>query len=223
MKRPVEIRAPPRDWLRVLKASYPFLRKRGVGDLVLFGSQALSTYLKNPLRSKDLDLTSSQIGPRHHKALTEELAGTRGLQVRSSTIQTRPLGEGTMTTYSVELRLEARPFFVEVFDKILDGKPPSLLAPHVRHTTKWNIDLWVPSPNALVALRLAFRQPEGISRLNASRLNAFIRERRSLLSFKQLNSIINEWGVGELVKVNLEDLHKIHRLKILHENLLDLR
>ena len=75
MNRPKEIRAPPKDWLEVLRIAYPFLRsKERVGDLVLFGSQILSIYMKTPLRSKDLDLLSAQVSPRQVEALSAELS-----------------------------------------------------------------------------------------------------------------------------------------------------
>ncbi len=219
MKRPVEIRTAPRDWLLVLKTAYPFLIKRGIGDLLLFGSQALSVYLKSPLRSKDLDLVSSQIGPRHLEALRKHLESS-GLETRNTTVQSKPLAKARMTIYTVELRLGTKPFFLEIFDRILDGQNPSILTPYAQRARKWNLDLWAPSPNAVVALRLSFRQPEGISRLNAVRLNNFIRQNRSKLNFDEVKTMINQWGMNDRVKENLRMLHKSHRLRIIGENLL---
>ncbi len=79
MKRPVEIRTPPRDWEKVLKISYPFLREHGIGDLLLYGSQAMSVYMKTPLRSKDLDLVTSQMGPSRLESLRKELGNDPNL------------------------------------------------------------------------------------------------------------------------------------------------
>ena len=219
MKRPSEIRTAPRSWLLVLKTAYPFLVDRGIGDLLLFGSQALSVYLKSPLRSKDLDLVSSQIGPRHLEALRKHLESS-GLETRNTTVQSKPLAKARMTIYTVELRLGAKPFFLEIFDRILDGQNPSVLTPHAQRARKWNLDLWAPSPNAVVALRLSFRQPEGISRLNAIRLNSFIQQSRSNLSFDEVKKMIIQWGMEDRVKENLRILHKSHRLRIRGENLL---
>ena len=89
MKRRSEIRTAPRDWLLVLKTAYPFLVNLGIRDLLLFGSQALSVYLKSPLRSKDLDFVSSQIGPRHLEALRKHLESS-GLETRNTTVQSKP-------------------------------------------------------------------------------------------------------------------------------------
>ncbi len=219
MKKPANIRTAPRDWLRVLKTAYPFLIDRGVGDLLLFGSQALSVYLNSPLRSKDLDLVSSQIGPGHLEALRKHLE-TNGLESGNTTVQSKPLAQARMTIYTVELRFGAKPFFLEIFDKILDGQNPSILTPYAQRAHRWNLDIWAPSPNAVVALRLSFRQPEGISRLNATRLNNFIRQNQNKLNFDEVKTIISQWGMDARVKENLKTLHKTHRLRILNENLL---
>ncbi len=220
MKRPKEIRSAPRDWLIVLRAAYPFLASRGIGDALLYGSQALSVYLNNPLRSKDLDLVSSQMGPKHLDELVEHLGRIEALEIKSSTVQSRPRPRGKLTIYSVELRLDGKPFILEIFDKVLDGQNPSILTPYTQRVHKWNLDLWVPSPDATVALRLSFRQPEGISRLNAERLNNFIRQNRERLDFQEIKRIIHKWRMEETVKANLRALHRTHRTGILHEKTL---
>ncbi len=220
MKRVQEIRSAPRNWVVVLRAVYPFLTRRGIGDALLYGSQALSVYLNNPLRSKDLDLVSSQIGPKHLDALVEHLGRTEGFEVESSTIQSRPRPRGKLTIYSAELRLDGKPFILEIFDKVLDGQNPSILTPYTRHVHRWKLYLWVPSPDATVALRLSFRRPEGISRLNAERLSSFIRQNRRKLNFQEIRDMIRRWGMEELVRSNLETLHKTHRMTIPGERLL---
>ncbi len=221
MKRPVEIRTPPRNWLRVLAESYPFLREHGLGDLIVFGSQAMSVYLKNPLRSKDLDLVSSQIGPAQHDLLRDHLSHIPWLEMRSTTIQSRPLAKGDLKTYSIELRLEKKPFFIEVFDKILDGRSPTELADYLEERKRWGLRLWVPNPNAMVALRLCFRRPEGISRLNAIRLNSFIEKERKRMSPREVREIITQWNLWPLVHANIEDLYRRNRIRIANiENIL---
>ncbi len=217
MKRPVEIRTPPRDWEKVLKISFPFLREHGIGDLLLYGSQAMSVYMKTPLRSKDLDLVTSQMGPRQLESLRKELGNEPSLEVRSSTIQSKTLTSGEMKIYSIELRISGRPFIVEVLDKVLDGKPPSVVTPHVQSVRKWGLDLWVPSPNAVVSLRLSFRPPEGISPLNCNRLNVFIRDQGKKVQPRTVGRLIREWGMTQVVKNNIDQLRTRHKLKVVHE------
>jgi hypothetical protein len=215
VKRPKEIRAPPKDWIEILRVAYPFLRnKEKVGDLALYGSQALSIYMKSPLRSKDLDLVSSQVGPRQVDRLIGELGVLENIEVRTNTVQTSMFGPRKMTTYAIELRINGKPFMVELFDRILDGQPPSVLQPYVELIKRWDLEIWAPDRDATMALRLSFRQPEGISRFNATRLNSFVQENVSSLRFKRVASILKNWGMEALVEKNLVDLYRKNRLRI---------
>ena len=219
MKRPMEIRAPPRDWIEILRVAYPFLRsKEKVGDLALFGSQALSIYVKSPLRSKDLDLLSGQVGPRQVDRLSGELGVLQNVEVRTSTVQTRMFGPRKMTTYTIELRVNGKPFMVELFDRILDGQPPSVLQPYIEPIKRWGLDIWAPDRDATMALRLSFRQPEGISRFNATRLNSFVQENLGSLRFNRVASILKNWEMEALVEKNLVDLYRKNRLRITGDN-----
>ena len=213
MKRPLDIRVAPAEWVRILGVAYPLLREKA-GDLVLFGSQALSIYMRNPLRSKDLDLLSAQVGPTLIEKLSTELAKVPQVEYRSSTTQTRMFGTRRMTTYAVELRVKERPFFVEVFDRILDGQSLGILQPYVELAKRWDLAIWTPDREATIALRLAFRQPEGISRFNATRLNGFITENRRLIRFSRVRSILKVWNIEEWIEKNLIDLYHRNGLRI---------
>jgi len=218
LRRPKEIRAAPKEWISIFHASYTFLREEGVGDLTLYGSQAMSVYMKNPLRSKDLDLLSSQVSLRQAEALGEKLSEIKDVEYWSTSAQTRKFDDRKMTTYAIELRVGGKPFFVESFDKILDGQPLSLLQPYVELTNRWDLEFWTPSREATVALRLAFRQPEGITRLNATRLNSFIRENKRSLDLGLVGSILKSWRIVEWVEKNLIELHRRHRIRILYDH-----
>ena len=219
MKRPMEIRAPPRDWIEILRVAYPFLRsKEKVGDLALFGSQALSIYVKSPLRSKDLDLLSGQVGPSQVDRLSGELGVLQNVEVRTSTVQTRMFGPRKMTTYTIELRVNGKPFMVELFDRILDGQSPSVLQPYIEPIKRWGLDIWASDRDATMALRLSFRQPEGISRFNATRLNSFVQENLGSLRFNRVASILKNWEMEALVEKNLVNLYRKNRLRITGDN-----
>lgn len=218
MKRPKEIRAAPKEWIALLRVAYSFLMEQGIGDLLLYGSQAMSVYMTNPLRSKDLDLLSSQVSFRQMEALADKLSEIKEVQYKTTTAQTRRFEDRKMTTYSVELRVTGKPFFVEVFDRILDGRPPSILQPYVELTSRWALDLWSPTREAIVALRLAFRQPEGITRLNAARLNSFIQENRRSLDFERVAMILKDWAIENWVENNLVQLYRRNRVRILDDN-----
>jgi hypothetical protein len=218
LNRPKEIRAAPREWLSVLRDAYPFLREQqSIGDLMLFGSQALSFYMKSPLRSKDLDFVSAQVGLRQMESLADRLSRMENIQYKTITVQTKTFNGRKMTTFAIELRVNRKPFFVELFDTVLDGRAPSILQPYVEQKVRWDLEIWLPNREATLALRLAFRPPEGISRLNATRLNSFIRENRRSLDFRQVQSILREWGVVNWVERNLTELYKGNRIRILDD------
>jgi len=178
----------------------------------------MSVYMKNPLRSKDLDLLSSQVGLREMEALAERLSKVEEVDYKTTTVQTRRFSDRKMTTYAIELRVSGKPFFIELFDSILDGRPLSILQPYVELRRRWNLEVWTPMREAVVALRLAFRQPEGITRLNATRLNSFIQENRRSLDFALVGSILKEWRIEEWVERNLIELHRRHRLRIVNDH-----
>ena len=218
MNRPKEIRAAPREWMAILRDAYPFLREQqSIGDLILFGSQALSFYMKSPLRSKDLDFLSAQIGLRQMEALAERLSTIENVQHKSTTVQSRIFDGRKMTTYAIELRINRKPFFVELFDSVLDGRPLSILQPFVELKERWGLQVWLPNREATLALRLAFRPPEGISRLNAVRLNSFIKNNRRRIDFELTRSILTEWGIMSWVQRNLTELYARNRIRILDD------
>ena len=177
----------------------------------------MSIYMKNPLRSKDLDLLSNQVSPRQIASLATELTELPNVQTKATTVQTRMFDARKMTTYAIELRVGGLPFFVEIFDRILDGRATSLLDPYLELKRRWNLEIWTPSLEATVALRLAFRQPEGISRFNAMRLNSLIRENRRSLDFSQVGLILKKWGIENWVENNLIALLRRNRLRIIND------
>jgi len=222
MRRPTDIRAPPELWIPVLRESYTFLRGCGVGDLLLYGSQAMSVYMRYPLRSKDIDLVSTQMRPQLLDELTKRLARFSETSPRN-TVMTRSTDNGLARTYSVYLRMRGYPLIVEIFDTVLAGRKPKILWPHIRTVRRWDMEIYTPTPEAIVALRLSFSPPERISRLNAIRLNRFIKARERKLNFKRILKILEEWGTRELVWDNLKELHGRHKMHILHDSDIDAR
>jgi hypothetical protein len=151
------------------------------------------------------------------EAMAEKLSEIKGVEYRTTLVQTRAFEDRKMTTYAVELRVAGKPFFVEVFDRILDGRSPSILQRYVEPRKRWGLNFWSPTCEAIVALRLAFRQPEGITRLNAIRLNRFIRENQRSLRLKLVSGIIKEWEIQDWVEKNLVDLYSRNRIRIAND------
>lgn len=159
---------------------------------------------------------TDQFGPNSLDALTKVLSEQRpaGVKVVTSNVQTRFFERRVMHAYSIEMRIRRRPFFIEILDTVPDGRPPSVLTPYVQHGRRWGIGLWVPSREAVLSLRLCFRQPEGINRLNAIRLNHFIEYNKAKISSRKVGEIIVSWGQADLVRTNLGKLEKLPKLKI---------
>ena len=173
--------------------------------------------MKSPLRSKDLDLVSAQVGFRQMEGLADKLSRMENVEYKTTTVQTKGFNGRKMTTYAIELRVNRKPFFVELFDSILDGRSLSILQPYVEPRKRWDLEIWLPNREAILALRLAFRPPEGITRLNATRLNSFIRENRRSLDFKNVHSILREWGIENWVERNLIELYRRNRVRVLDD------
>ncbi len=108
----------------------------------------------------------------------------------------------------------------EIFDKILDGQDPSVLTPYVEKMRRWTLDFWVPSLNATLALRLAFRQPEGISPLNSRRLENLLQENWRKIDLAEVRRLVQEWKMSEVMKSNLKPLRKTGKLGLLREELM---
>jgi hypothetical protein len=84
-----------------------------------------------------------------------------------------------------------------------------------RGEDRWSaLEIWAPDREATVALRLAFRPPEGISRLNGIRLNSFIQENQNSIRFSRVRSILAVWGIERWVERNLIDLYNRNRIRI---------
>jgi hypothetical protein len=217
----MEIRTAPKEWIKILKVAYPFLREeKSVADLVLFGSQALSVYMENPLRSKDLDFLSARVGFQQMEELTSRLSQLEKVQSRSTTVLTRMFGPRRMRTRAIELRIGGKPFFLEISDSILDARPTSLLTQHLALAKRWGLEIWLPEREAILAFRLAFRPPEGISRLNATRLNNFIRENKRSIKFNRVASILKDWKIEVWVEKNLVDLYRRNKLRIIGDEMI---
>ncbi len=80
------------------------------------------------------------------------------------------------------------------------------------------MEVWAPDREATVALRMAFIQPEGIGRFNATRLNAFVDENRRSIRFKRVGSILKKWNIEDWVEKNLIELYRRNRLRIIGDS-----
>jgi hypothetical protein len=103
------------------------------------------------------------------------------------------------------------PFVIEFFENFL-GYESNRLNQFLTLKNKWELDLQVLLPEAIIATRLAFRPPERVSAFNASRLNRFIKHIRHV-DWSIVNAFIEEFELRSVVKENLAAL-KAKRISI---------
>lgn len=159
---------------------------------------------------------TDQFGPNSLDALTKVLSEQRpaGVKVVTSNVQTRFFERRVMHAYSIEMRIRRRPFFIEILDTVPDGRPPSVLTPTFNMAEDGELVYGCHLVRRFWSLRLCFRQPEGINRLNAIRLNHFIEYNKAKISSRKVGEIIVSWGQADLVRTNLGKLEKLPKLKI---------
>jgi hypothetical protein len=69
----------------------------------------------------------------------------------------------------------------------------------------WGVRLQVPVPEAVIATRLSFRPPEGISPFNAARLSRFVRS-VGKVDWGKVNSFPDAFGLEGVAAENLRRL-----------------
>jgi predicted nucleotidyltransferase len=197
-------RVPAKIWIDVLRRITPILIESHVTDMVLFGSQAMSAYMERALASKDIDLIAPGMTPNTLEKTRDEL---RQIAVQTPTydhLVSEYAGRRYPVSHIYLRHMSGFPFVIEFFENFL-GYESKRLNPFLTLKNKWSLDLQVPQPEAIIATRLAFRPPERISQLNASRLNRFIRHIRHV-DWSIVNAFIEAFELRTVVKENLAAL-----------------
>src|SRR3990172_6553196 len=96
------------------------------------------------------------------------------------------------------------PFVLEFFQNFL-GYKSMKLTPFLTFKEKWGLWLQVPSPEAIIGTRLAFRPPERMTPFNSSRLNRFI-QKLGTVDWSEVNAFIDTFGLRTIVRENLAAL-----------------
>jgi len=197
-------RAPAKIWIDVLKKITPVLAECNINDVILFGSQAMSVYIERALASKDIDLIAPGITIKSLERLCDELTQmadqkpTYDYQVSDYLGRRYPIGH-------IYLKHKGGfPFVLEFFQNFL-GYESTRLNPFLALKEKWGLWLQVPSPEAIIGIRLAFRPPERITPFNASRLNRFIRT-LGKVDWAEVNAFIDAFELRAIVTGNLAGL-----------------
>ncbi len=198
-------RRPPAEiWIDVLKKITPVLARCDVNDVILFGSQAMSVYMERALASKDIDLIAPAATINTLAKLCDELAQMASQRPSYDYLVGEYLGRRYPVGHIYIKHKSGFPFVLEFFENFL-GYNSTRLTPFLRFKERWGLFLQVPSPEAIIATRLAFRPPQRITPSNASRLNRFIRKIRKVDWF-EVNAFIDAFELRTIITENLAAL-----------------
>ena len=198
-------RTPARIWVETLRRIAPVLSNSDANDVVLFGSQAMSVYTQRALASKDLDLIVPGITIRVLEDLCDEFTDAAGR---------RPVYDFTVGQYSgrrypvghIYLRHSSGyPLVVEFFQTFL-GFESRKLTPFLTFRQKWDLNVQVLVPEAIIGTRLSFRPPERVTRFNAMRLSRFIRSLGKSVDWSVVNSFLDTFQLRGVASENIDEL-----------------
>jgi hypothetical protein len=190
--------------MELLQKITSVLAESDANDVILFGSQAVSVYMQRALASKDIDLIVPGITISVLEKLCDKLTQIRGKRPAYDYLVGEYLGRRYPIGHIYLKHESGFPFVVEFFQNFL-GYESSRLTPFLTIKEKWGLWLQVPSPEAIIGIRLAFRPPERISPFNASRLNRFIRTVRTV-DWSEVNAFIDTFGLRTIITENLAEL-----------------
>ena len=206
-----QTRTSPLKWRKILKTTYDELLLLGANDVIVFGSQAMSMYLKRALASKDLDLIATELTLGSVSRLCEKLAPYSDGRAPDYGFTNNKYDGRSNPVFSIYLKpKDNRPFVLELFQTYL-GHDVRKLTPYVVFRNRFQ----TLSREAIIGTRLAFRLPEGITPFNARRLNKFIEAFRTEIRWGEVTKFVRLFNMEERIAGNLKKLKEIHNIEIL--------
>jgi hypothetical protein len=207
-----QTRTPVARWREFLVLTYNKLVELGANDVWVYGSQAMSLYMKRPLASKDLDLLASGTTIDMIKRLCESLAALSSNQRKPNWNYLELEHEGfTNPVFSIYINAQnERPFVIELF-QTYNGHNLRELTAYSAYVKRWENEFQTLTVEAIVGTRLAFRPPERISTFNAQRLNSFIKAVK--VDWSKVERFANAFHLEERIEENLRGLRR-RKIKI---------
>jgi hypothetical protein len=204
-------------WKEILIPTYNELIKLGVGDVWVYGSQAMSLYMKRPLGSKDLDLLATGLTMDIVQGLLQNLTPFSGQRNPYFNYQQFEHEGKADPVFSIYLNVQnEKPFAIELF-QTYNGYDVRELTPYATIVKRWKNEFLTLSIEAIIGTRLGFRQPEGISAFNAQRLNLFIKTVREQVEWTKVDEFARKFELEGKIRANLKAL-KGHGINILDSN-----
>ena len=203
-------------WRKILLEVYNEPVRLGIGDVWVFGSQAMSLYMKRPLASKDIDLLASGTTIDIVKSACGSLAHFSLGRAPYYDFQNLEHEGKPNPVFSIYLGPpNQRPLVIELF-QTFEGNEIRRLTPYARIVKRWGTEFQTLSREAVIGTRLGFRSPERISKFNADRLNRFI-ESQHQIDWGSVEKFAIDFGLKQRIKENLKDL-KQHNIMIKGSN-----
>ncbi len=187
-----------------MKKITPILAECHVNDVILFGSQAMSVYMERALASKDIDLIAPAVTINTLEKLCDELTQIANQRPTYDYQVSEYLGRRYPVSHIYLKHKSGFPFAIEFFENFL-GYESTKLTPFLTFKQKWGLWLQVPSPEAIIGTRLAFRPPERITPFNASRLNRFTKT-LGKVDWSEVNAFIDAFELRTTIRENLAAL-----------------
>lgn len=200
-------------WRKILILTYNKLIELGASDVWVYGSQAMSLYVKRPLASKDLDLLASGTTVDMIRKLCEFLAPLSSNQKKPSWNYLELEHEDfTNPVFSIYLSAQKneKPFVIELF-QTYNGHDLRELTPYSTYVKRWENEFQTLTIEAIIGTRLAFRPPERISAFNAQRLNSFIKAVK--VDWTKVEQFARTFHLEKRIEENLRELRR-QKIKI---------
>jgi hypothetical protein len=193
-------------WREILIPTYDELLRLGAGDVWVYGSQAMSLYMKRPFASRDLDLLVTGVGTRMIEKLCKTLASLTDQKAPTYYFK-KPEHEGKPNpVFGIYLHASGeRPFAIELF-QTYNGHDVRELTPYSNYVKRWNKEFQTLSIEAIIGTQLSFRPPDRISAFNAQRLNLFLKTVKRKIDWIKVEEFARRFHLEAMIDANLKVL-----------------
>lgn len=196
-------------WKKLLIPTYNELIRVGAGDVWVYGSQAMSLYMKRPFASKDLDLLASGMTIDIVKRLCDSLAVLSNQKKPYYQLLDFEHEGKSNPIFSIYLTAQnEKPFAIELF-QTYNGNPVREPTPYAAYVKRWKNEFQTLTIEAIIATRLGFRPPDRITPFNAERLNLFIRTMRDQIDWRKVEEFAKKFQLEAKIAENLKALKRL--------------
>jgi hypothetical protein len=203
-----ETRTSVASWNRILIPTYKELIGLGAGGVWVYGSQAMSLYMKRPFASRDLDFLVSGLTLDMVRAVCKTLAPLSGQRAPYFDFKNPEHDGKPNPVFGIYLNAQdEKPFALELF-QTYNAQNIRELTPYAEFVSRWKSEFQTLSVEAIIGTRLGFRPPERITPFNAQRLNLFIKTVRDRIVWSKVEEFAKKFHLEERINENLIHLRR---------------